>query len=322
MRKRFLVASLFFASMTGSLVAQVALAQPPEQITNSIPHADVLHPPSPQDVLSTFLHDINAGNTTGALTCIDGAAQAQLPHEYLADYAQLAARANIFLSDLQIDQGEEQATAKFRVGFTGQSPFFRVSHPEQLKLRLVGKFWKIESGDPAALRLPILFSEDIPFLQTVATALAHPQAVFGEARRYQCLTNLKQLALGALQMIQDYDQKFAFKTAALYKVPDAPPGWEQWPEMARAISPYVKNRALFTCPADDENSFSYSVNPQLENVVFADIKEPSKTVLFYDGKEGQLDFHHEGRANIAFVDGHVATMSPEEAKTLIWKPGN
>lgn len=59
-----------------------------------------------------------------------------------------------------------------------------------------------------------------------------------KARQSSCLSNVKQLALAALQYTQDYDEFLP----ASYKV--GPPAL--WPD---TIQPYVKNQQVFVCPS-------------------------------------------------------------------------
>ena len=61
-----------------------------------------------------------------------------------------------------------------------------------------------------------------------------------KARQSSCLSNVKQLGLGALQYAQDYDEILP-RTAI--QVPTGYYGWET------LIYPYVKNDQIFTCPS-------------------------------------------------------------------------
>ena len=78
-----------------------------------------------------------------------------------------------------------------------------------------------------------------------------------KARQASCQSNLKQLALGTLMYVQDYDEKFPvwnrFQPANTQ--PLAPPA---------AVFPYVKNAALYECPSADPcycHSPNYWPNP-------------------------------------------------------------
>ena len=66
-----------------------------------------------------------------------------------------------------------------------------------------------------------------------------------KARQSSCSSNLKQLLLGALQYIQDYDEKFpGWDGGASWNMPEGS-GW--W---MNQITPYVKNTQVYACPSD------------------------------------------------------------------------
>ncbi len=64
------------------------------------------------------------------------------------------------------------------------------------------------------------------------------------ARRSSCQSNLKQIGLGALQYIQDYDEKYP--TSYINT-----PGQPRW---LQVIQPYVKSTQVFACPSNTDNS--------------------------------------------------------------------
>jgi hypothetical protein len=43
-------------------------------------------------------------------------------------------------------------------------------------------------------------------------------------------------------------------------------------------------------------------------------------VAFYEGENQTLDFRHDGHAHVGFATGHVEAVTPQQAKTLRWKP--
>lgn len=61
-----------------------------------------------------------------------------------------------------------------------------------------------------------------------------------KARQVTCLSNCKQLGLGYMMYTQDYDETFVFSE----RWGGAGQGW------GGRIYPYVKNRAVYTCPND------------------------------------------------------------------------
>jgi len=107
-----------------------------------------------------------------------------------------------------------------------------------------------------------------------------------KARQTSCASNLKQLALGVTQYVQDYDERF-------------PTGWmnqsthvvdgkiQYWPY---AIFPYVKSAGVYKCPDDSRNhASSYLYNSNGINNgdgtpgSLAMIDVPSQLILVADG---------------------------------------
>lgn len=149
-------------------------------------------------------------------------------------------------------------------------------------------------------------SENVSLLSYIAGAI-HSPAIWikarEQARRASCSSNLKQIALAALMLMQDHNETIAMT-----------------PQNFKAkLFPYAKTMEIFRCPSVKSGE-SYSFNGNLANRSLSEISNPSQVVMFYEGKNGQLDFRHLGTANVAFVDGHVKTISRGEAKTLKWKP--
>ena len=51
-----------------------------------------------------------------------------------------------------------------------------------------------------------------------------------------------------------------------------------------------------------------------------EMQNTAQTVMFYEGQNETPIFRYDGRAAICFADGHVTLVTPDEAKSLIWKP--
>ena len=66
------------------------------------------------------------------------------------------------------------------------------------------------------------------------------------ARRSSCQSNLKQIGLGQLQYVQDYDEKYALAIVGATdpQAPGVPVGW------ADSIQPYLKSTQIYQCPSD------------------------------------------------------------------------
>lgn len=139
----------------------------------------------------------------------------------------------------------------------------------------------------------------------------------GRPRDY-CQSNLKQLALGLKQYVQDYDEKY-------------PPASTDWPEVAQ---PYLKSWQIFQCPLDNNGSAQqttdYFFNARLLGAEERKIIEPNLTILAGDGQSDQKSatlpqlpaswttdtnspaWRHRKGANYAFADGHVKRLTPDK----------
>jgi prepilin-type N-terminal cleavage/methylation domain-containing protein/prepilin-type processing-associated H-X9-DG protein len=84
------------------------------------------------------------------------------------------------------------------------------------------------------------------------------------ARTSSCLSNTKQIGLGILQYVQDYDEKFPLwiycdsvsagnPVVAGPGTPDTP--WGPWKNnhigWDKTVQPYIKNTQVFKCPSND-----------------------------------------------------------------------
>jgi len=149
------------------------------------------------------------------------------------------------------------------------------------------------------------------------------------ARRASCMSNLKQIGLGMMMYVQDYDERYApsmtgtfhqtdtyIKGAACtglpcatFKVSDgnAPDNYFSWMDM---LYPYTKSIQIYQCPsqeADGYPSYGYSAyinrwtigsiaNPVPQ--AMSAITRPAETVMFLDD--------HYPYANYAYVIGTYA----------------
>ncbi len=168
-----------------------------------------------------------------------------------------------------------------------------------------------------------------------------------KARQASCMSNLKQIALGALMYGQDYDEILIGWNEGAHNC--APQYGGYWPE--HVIYPYVKNAQLFQCPSKaflgngtcggftaDANAMNIAVSygwncRGLGNgygTRMAQIIRPADLFWVADGgnpwrpynrvpqgcgaayTSNATEPHNEGR-NIAYCDGHVKWMKSSKA---------
>jgi prepilin-type processing-associated H-X9-DG protein len=121
-----------------------------------------------------------------------------------------------------------------------------------------------------------------------------------KAQLTACISNMKQLCLAALMYSQDWDGILPA---------------ENWP---KDLEPYLKNTALYSCPAQPEK-IGFALNAALAAANGKDVKRPAETVLFFEadvpddvafgGADAVLQQpRHAGKIVVGFVDGHVQAM--------------
>ncbi len=113
-----------------------------------------------------------------------------------------------------------------------------------------------------------------------------------KARQASCLSNVKQLTLGLLMYMQDYDETHMIFS---YPIPGMPRGSQgdnvNWWRFR--LYPYVKNWDLFVCPdglrnaadaADSRNQFhrTYGYNSNLNARREADVRRPAELLAMGD----------------------------------------
>ena len=124
-----------------------------------------------------------------------------------------------------------------------------------------------------------------------------------KARQTSCLSNLKQIGLGAVMYVQDYDETLFGHIAGRRDATNPPWPWPapyyMWHQQ---IFPYVRNLQVFTCPsmsgyslvpqADGtpsyDSSLGYGINYEVtyfyRYLTMADLKRPAQTIWFADCK--------------------------------------
>jgi len=123
------------------------------------------------------------------------------------------------------------------------------------------------------------------------------------------LSNMKQVCLGALMYVQDYDEALPLNN---------------WPE---SLDQYIRNRQVYGCPGAPGMEVAVALNAQLAGVNQREVANPPETILFFSsdngadapwgGAESVAPARFDGMISVGFVDGHAKTMAPEDAKMML-----
>jgi prepilin-type processing-associated H-X9-DG protein len=98
-------------------------------------------------------------------------------------------------------------------------------------------------------------------------------------------------------------------------------GW--YPVDARAFARSILTDADPSAMVGDCGGFAgpvFSYNTRLAGVSRESIRDAAHTVLAYEGRNEHIAYRHGAKAIIAFVDGHVEDLTPNQVSALRWKP--
>jgi len=101
------------------------------------------------------------------------------------------------------------------------------------------------------------------------------------ARRTSCLSNLKQLGLGAMMYVQDYDESYPLAQTYIPTDANTPGGiwWNNTWAWQQTLHPYTKSMQVALCPSGDiYNNASNPLNSSASNY-------GANLLLFGDGNE-------------------------------------
>jgi prepilin-type processing-associated H-X9-DG protein len=124
-----------------------------------------------------------------------------------------------------------------------------------------------------------------------------------QARATHCMNNLHALGVAAQMYQNDWDGCWPLK--------------ENW---ADAISTFLKDREILSCPSAPEGAWGIEYNAELSGRWQKDLKNPDQVPAFFDGKGewnasgpiADFDCRHCGGGYIAFADGSVRYTKKEE----------
>ena len=171
-----------------------------------------------------------------------------------------------------------------------------------------------------------------------------------KARQASCLSNLKQLALGFLMYVQDYDERLPRYCWWLNPASINTPSDKT--NLNKMIEPYVKNTQVFECPSSSIGwhygpngawtpcgSYGWSINATRDRPKLAQFTDVANTIIVGDsdgvvwmGWYNNILYHvatriHNEGANIGFLDGHVKWLKHEnivsqDAIANLWRGWN
>jgi prepilin-type processing-associated H-X9-DG protein len=151
-------------------------------------------------------------------------------------------------------------------------------------------------------------------------------------RRPSCQSNLKQIALGFKQYIQDFDEKYPIAKNSNH-------GLDKTDNWAGEIHPYLKSTQIFICPSDENAKLdrsSYAYNARLSKIKEMKLDNSALIVLNFEvvadpnnwTQTGSLpaavsaSTRHLDGSNFSFVDGHVKWFKPGKVGAASPKSGN
>ncbi len=128
-----------------------------------------------------------------------------------------------------------------------------------------------------------------------------------KARQTACISNQKQVALAAMQYVQDYDETFPLSMGRLAEYPSLFYNPAKYlyattdvnarsydSGYANAMEPYMKSWQVWSCPDADADAgrpfganqgpgiFSYSFNTYLHSYPLGDVDAPANVTLFHE----------------------------------------
>jgi len=143
-----------------------------------------------------------------------------------------------------------------------------------------------------------------------------------KGRQSSCLSNVKQIALGVLMYVQDYDERLpAYRS-------DPRPHYPSTISWVTLVDPYIKNSHVWLCPSQGSVGIHYGWNYEFISWhKLAEIARPAQTLLFGDSgghvlyrparynyvpspgdtywEYNYVGVRHNGGGNLGFADGHA-----------------
>lgn len=171
-------------------------------------------------------------------------------------------------------------------------------------------------GQGVAIGGIIISSIGLAFSVVILPAVLFP--VFSQARdqarKTTCMANVKQLNLGLMMYVQDFDEV-------------SPPA-AKWSD---AIFGYIKAPLIFNCPAHSTTLPGYALNRQVDRISMASVAMPSAVPTLFDaqvsalnalGGQESIDRRHMQGYIMGYMDGHARWLAPSRPNLQAdtWNP--
>ncbi len=263
---------------------------------------------SPKAAVKSFVAAIKAGDLAALAACVKNGVESPELNGIFAAPERLAFDVTEILAET------EGSSAKVAVEYNYSQGTRVVSQVDILPLEKNGAVWQIAVAPDALpkfmtnpqgqeghiIKLLTILVGDPKGMDILKQARAKAQAI-------SSLSNVKQIATGAMMYVQDYDE--------VYPTPAS--------KFKDNVMPYIKNEQIFHAPiAPPAETVSYSFNKSLQGVSLAAIDRPAETVMIYEGKDGKPEYRYEGKTVIGFADGHAKLCSADEVAQFVWSSKN
>ncbi len=174
-------------------------------------------------------------------------------------------------------------------------------------------------GKGIAIAGTILSGVSFAFLSILLAILFPVLAQAREkAKEESCMTNQRYLSRAMLMYAQDHNETL--------------PSSGNWCDL---ITPYITDKKIFQCPSAGSiankggKSTSYAYNTHCNHLNIVKVNMPSITPMTFDAKNSKWNqsggnelvaCRHAKKTVMSFLDGHVESKTPEEARETIWDP--
>jgi len=259
----------------------------------------VAETPTPTESIQSFIRAWNAGDAKAVASFVSGAKEGPELDALLANKQDISNLSGA--NPIEKVEGDE-AHVSLTISSARRTGVRNPSQTETVSLHKEGTGWKIIPARVVSL------DPSNGYIASLASVVAHPREgvmlATEQGNEAVCLENVKKIATGIIFYLTSHKGLYPASFSSIQE----------------DLNPFMKSPGAWKCPADMAGGSSYSLNDHLKGLSEPTINHPADVVMVYEGKDGKLDFRHDGKAAIAFDDGHVVLVGKAAAKTLKWTP--